>query len=44
LHDGKTKYVASETVTANVFDDDWMNECSGGIHFYITREEAEAHS
>jgi hypothetical protein len=44
LHDGKTKYFAGETVTANVFDDDWMNECSGGIHFYITREEAEAHS
>ena len=25
-------------------DDNWQNECAGGIHFYITREEAEAHT
>jgi hypothetical protein len=25
----------------NGFSDDWMDECAPGIHFYITREEAE---
>jgi hypothetical protein len=25
------------------FSDNWTEECAPGIHFYITREEAEAH-
>ena len=43
LHDNKTKYIKGKTVTAHQFDPDWMQECSGGIHFYITRAEAEGH-
>ena len=42
-HNGKTEYRAGERVTCNVWSDDWQQECAGGIHFYITREEAEAH-
>ena len=42
-HDGKTAYRAGERVTCNVWSDDWQQECAGGIHFYITRDEAEAH-
>ena len=43
LHDGTTEYVAGARVTAHEWCDDWQQECAGGIHFYITREEAEAH-
>ena len=42
-HNGKTEYRAGERVTCDVWSDDWQQECAGGIHFYITREEAEAH-
>ena len=35
------KYVAGETVTADSFDDYWLTECSHGIHFFLTRKEAE---
>ena len=42
-HDGKTAYRAGERVTCDVWSDDWQQECAGGIHFYITRDEAEAH-
>lgn len=27
----------------HLFNENWQEECAGGIHFYITREEAEAH-
>jgi hypothetical protein len=43
LFDGKTEYRAGATVTPDGFDEDWTKECSSGIHFYITREEAENH-
>jgi uncharacterized protein DUF5758/pentapeptide repeat protein len=43
LHDGKTEYRVGQRVTPNGFDEDWKNECSAGVHFYITRAEAEAH-
>ena len=33
-------YTAGETVQVDNFDDDRWNECSTGIHFFITREEA----
>ena len=33
-------YTAGETVRVDNFDDDRWNECSTGIHFFITREEA----
>lgn len=44
LYDGKTKYTPGSRVTCDTWCDDWRIECGGGIHFYITREEAEAHS
>ncbi len=40
-HDGETKYVVGQRVTPDRFDDNWMEECSSGIHFFITRLEAE---
>jgi hypothetical protein len=42
LRDGKTQYKAGETVKADSWDEDRWNECSNGIHFFITRAEAEA--
>jgi hypothetical protein len=41
-HDGKTKYVSGARVACDKWDDNRWNECSGGIHFFITKEEAEA--
>ena len=35
------KYKKGETVKCDKWDEDWRNECSGGIHFFITRAEAE---
>jgi hypothetical protein len=43
-HGPRTEYRVGQRVTPNAWDDDWQKECSTGIHFYITREEAEAHS
>ena len=40
-HDGVTKYAPGTRVLADKFDADWTRECAGGIHFFITREEAE---
>jgi len=40
-HDGSTIYRAGETVRCDNWDQDRWNECSGGIHFFITRAEAE---
>ena len=42
-HDGKTKYTVGKRVTAPNWSDDWQTECAGGIHFFITRPEAEAY-
>ncbi len=44
LHDGVTRYVVGETVTCDTWCSDRWRECAGGIHHYITRIEAEAHS
>ena len=33
-------YVVGEIVRADCWDDDRWNECSHGIHFFITRDEA----
>lgn len=33
-------YIVGEIVTPNSFDDDRWEECSNGIHFFITRQEA----
>jgi uncharacterized protein YjbI with pentapeptide repeats len=42
-HDGKTEYRVGQRVTPDSWDENWAEECSHGIHFYITRAEAEAH-
>ncbi len=39
LHDG-TKYRAGETVVADGWDDDIRIECTHGIHFFMTLQEA----
>ena len=44
LHDGETKYVAGERVTPDEFDENWQDECSHGVHFFISRIEAESYS
>jgi hypothetical protein len=40
-HDENTKYVVGKTVKCNTWDDNRWNECSGGIHFFLTKLEAE---
>ena len=40
-HDGKTKYSPKRKVVADKFDPDPRVECSGGIHFFITEQEAK---
>lgn len=42
-HDRKTEYKAGQRVTCHEWGENWQEEYSGGIHFYITRDEAEAH-
>jgi hypothetical protein len=40
-HNSCFEYRIGETVYPDCFDEDRFHECSGGIHFFITREEAE---
>jgi hypothetical protein len=42
-HDSSFRYVAGEKVIPKSWDDNRWNECSSGIHFFITRAEAEAY-
>ena len=43
-HDERFVYRVGETVTPDEpFDPDRWNECASGLHFYLTRVEAEAH-
>jgi hypothetical protein len=42
-HDGKTVYRVGETVKCHEWGPDRWLECAGGIHFFLTREEAEAY-
>ena len=42
LRDGKTEYRVGQRVTCDLWDENRWNECSGGIHAFLTREEAEA--
>ena len=39
----KTEYTAGNRVTCDHWGEDFTQECSGGIHFFITRAEAEAY-
>jgi len=40
-HGPHTEYRAGQRVMPDSFDDNWMEECSHGIHFFITQLEAE---
>ncbi len=40
-NDGKTEYIKGQDVVCDKWGEDWTVECSGGIHFFITRLEAE---
>jgi len=40
-HDNKTTYEVGKRIYPDSFDENWQNECSNGIHFFITRVEAE---
>jgi hypothetical protein len=40
-HGSKTAYQKGKITKCNKFDEDRWQECSGGIHFFITRYEAE---
>ena len=40
-HDRKTVYAVGQRVTPDKFCENWQDECSNGIHFFITRIEAE---
>ena len=41
VHDDTTEYHKGEVVKCDEWDVNRWEECSGGIHFFITREEAE---
>ena len=41
MHDEETKYRKGEIVRPDSFSDNWQDECAPGIHFFITRLEAE---
>jgi len=43
-HDGRTEYRAGTRVTPDLFDDNWQDECSNGLHFFISRLEAEEYA
>ena len=43
LHDGITAYVAGAIVRPDAYDDDPRVECTNGIHFFLSHEEAEAY-
>ena len=42
-HDPTFIYRKGETVSVDDFDENRWNECSSGIHFFITRAEAECY-
>ncbi len=44
IHDGKTQYTKGKIVKCRKWCEDRWEECAGGIHFFITRSEAEAYS
>jgi uncharacterized protein DUF5758/pentapeptide repeat protein len=41
IYDPQTIYRIGERITPDSYDDDWTVECGHGIHFFITRSEAE---
>lgn len=43
LHDADFTYRLGDVVKPDSFDENRWNECAPGIHFFLTREEAEAY-
>lgn len=43
MHDCDVIYRVGETIRPDSYDDDIRVECTHGIHFFLTREEAEAY-
>lgn len=43
-HGPRTEYKVGQCVAADSWDEDFQNECSHGIHFFITKEEAESYT
>jgi hypothetical protein len=39
----QTQYITGQETHPDIFDPSITKECSHGIHFFITREEAEAY-
>jgi hypothetical protein len=39
-HDIQIEYKVGKIVKADSFDDDFTNDCSHGIHFFLTKQEA----
>jgi hypothetical protein len=42
LYTEKFVYRVGRIARPEAWDKEWMNECGGGIHFFITKAEAEA--
>jgi len=42
-HGPRTEYCTGARVIPDSFDENWQDECGNGVHFYITRLEAENH-
>ena len=42
-HDNTTTYEVGKRMIPDSFDEDFTHECASGIHFFITRAEAEAY-
>ena len=42
-HDNETLYKVGETVYPDKWSENWQKECASGIHFFITKIEAENH-
>ena len=43
-HDGKTEYRTGQVVRCDKWEENRWIECGGGIHFRLTRAEAEAYN
>lgn len=41
MHDANFKYEVGKTVSVDDFDEDRWKECSTGIHFFMTKQEAK---
>ena len=42
-YDSRVRYSPGQTVYCDAWEPDRWDECAGGIHFFLTREEAEAY-